>query len=79
MLKNSYKEVNKIFKRYHNNLLASHFSIKKTSKLLARKYYWLTFYYNIQTYTNSYDICLLFKAIKHKLYRNFWSLLIPTY
>ena len=31
-----------LINRYHNNPLVGHFSIKKTQKLIARKYYWPT-------------------------------------
>ncbi len=31
-----------LINRHYNNLLAGHFGIKKTRKLIARKYYWPT-------------------------------------
>ena len=37
-----------LISRYNNNPLAGHFGIKKTYKLVARKYYWPTLHYDIK-------------------------------
>ena len=37
-----------LISRHYNNLLAGHFGIKKTHKLLARKYYWPTLRHDIK-------------------------------
>ena len=36
--------------QYYNNPLIAHFGIKKGCELLAKKYYWLAFRYNIEAY-----------------------------
>ena len=64
---------------YHNDPLASHFSIKKTCKLLARKYYWSTLRHNIEAYVKGYDVCLAFKAVCYKPYSDLQSLPVPTH
>lgn len=35
---------------HHNNLFTKHFEIDKIQELVAKKYYWSTFYHNIKTY-----------------------------
>ena len=53
---------------HHNNLLAGHFGIEKTCKLLAQKYHWPSFRYNVEAYVKGCDVCLTFKAVHHKPY-----------
>ena len=53
---------------YQDNLLAGHFGIKKTCKLLARKYYWPIFRHDVVAYVKGCDICLALKAVCHKPY-----------
>lgn len=60
---------------YYNNFLVDYFAIKKTYKLLAKKYYELTFCKDLECYVNDFDICLVLKAVQYKLYRNFQFLL----
>ena len=36
-----------LISRYHNDLLAGHFGIKKTQELVIRKYYWETLRHNV--------------------------------
>ena len=52
-----------LINRYHNNLLVSHFNIKKIYKLVAQKYYWPTLHYNVYNYMKGYDICLALKIV----------------
>ena len=40
----------------HNNLLAGHFRIEKTWKLLAQKYYWPTLRHNIKVYVKDFNV-----------------------
>ncbi len=68
-----------LINRHHNNLFAGHFGIKKTRKLIARKYYWLTLRQDIKAYVKSYNVCLASKAVCHKPYRDLQSLPIPTH
>ena len=57
-----------IISQHHNNLLVGHFSINKTKDLVDRKYYWLSFWRDIEDYIKGYDICLGLKTIRHKPY-----------
>ena len=54
----------------YNNSLIGHFGIKKIRELVAWKYYWLTFYYNVKAYVKGCDVCLASKVVKHKSYRD---------
>ena len=68
-----------LISRYHNNPLAGHFGIKKSCKLLAWKYYWPTFCYNVKAYMKGCDVCLVSKAVCHKPYGNLQLLPVPMY
>lgn len=72
----SYKE---LISRYYDDLLAGHFWIKKTQELVAQKYYYSIFYYDVKTFVNGYDICLTSKPVRHKPYRDLQSLPVTTY
>ena len=69
----------KLISRYHNDSLAGHFGIKKTCELLAQKYFWPSWRHNVEVNVKGCDMCLASKAVKHKPYGDFQSLLIPTY
>lgn len=69
----------KIISRHYDNLLANYFRIKKIKKLVARNYFWPTFYQNIEPYVKDYDICLACKIVCYKLFEDFQSLLISIY
>ena len=69
----------KIISRHYDNPLISHFGIKKTQELIARKYYWLTLQKDIEVYIKSCNICLVSKAVHYKLYKNFQLLPILTH
>lgn len=56
----------KSISRHHNDLLADHFDITRTYKLIAKKYYQPTICRNIETYVREYNTCLASKAVKHK-------------
>ena len=45
------------------NLPIGHFGLKKTSKLVAQKYYWLILRHNIDNYVKGYNKCRALKAI----------------
>ena len=64
--------------RHHDDLLAGHFRIKKTQELVVQKYYWPTFFHNVETYVKGYDVCLASKAVRHKRYRDLQSLPVFT-
>ncbi len=65
--------------RHHNDLLAGHFGIEKTQKLIARKYYWPTLRQDIKAYVKSCDICLALKTVCHKPYGDLQLLPISTH
>ena len=67
----------KLISHHHDDLLASHFGIKKTCKMLAWKYYWPTFRYNVEAYVKGCDVCLASKAVKHKPYNDLQSCQYP--
>ena len=69
----------KLISKYHNNLLAGHFGIKKTHELVAQKYYWILLCHNVKDYVKRCDVYLALKAVQHKLYGDLQSLPIPTY
>ena len=68
-----------IISRYHDDFLASHFRIKKTRELLARKYYRQTLRNNVEAYVNGCDVCFASKTARHKLYGDLQSLPVPTH
>ena len=68
-----------LISRYYNNPLAGHFGIKKICKLLAQKYYWPTFRYNVEAYIKDCDICLALKTVCHKPCNDFHSFFVPMH
>ena len=56
----------KQIRRYHNDVLASHFGIKKTCELLARKYFWPSLRHDVEACVKGCDVCLALKAVRHK-------------
>ena len=68
-----------LISRYHNDLLAGPFGIKKTRELIAQKYYWPTLHHNVDAYVKSCDVCLAIKAVRHKPYGNRLSLSMPKH
>ena len=48
---------------HHDDLLAGHFGIEKTSELIARKYYWPTLYHDVEDYVKGCDVCLALKTV----------------
>ena len=68
-----------LISRHHDDLLAGYFGIEKTREFLSRKYYWPTLRHDVNNYVKRCNICLASKAIRHKLYGDLQSLLIPTH
>ena len=68
-----------LINRYHDNLLAAQFDIKKTEEFIAWKYYWSTFYHDIKYYVKKCDIYLALKIIWYKLYSNLQFLPVSTH
>ena len=69
----------KLISHYYDNPLAGYFDIKKTCKLLAKKYYWPTLRHDVGAYVKDCDVCLASKAVPHKPYGNLQLLPIPTH
>ncbi len=65
--------------RHHDDPLAGHFGIDKTRELIARKYYWLTFRHDVEAYVTGCNVRLASKLVKHKLYNDLQSLLVPPH
>lgn len=59
--------------RYHKNKFKSYFRIKKTCKLVMRKYYLPILQHNVEAYEPGCDVCLASKLVCHKLYGNPYS------
>ncbi len=68
-----------LINRHYNDPLVGHFGIKKTCKLIARKYYWLTLWRDIKVYIKGYNIRLASKVVYHKPYGDLQLLSVPTY
>ena len=47
-------------------------------ELVAKKYYWLILCRNVETYVRGYDVCLSFKTIHYKPYKDLQSLPVST-
>ena len=69
----------KLINRYHNILLGGHFSVEKTYKLVARKYYWLTLCHIVKDDVKRCNICLALKTVQYKPYGDLQSLLVSTH
>ena len=69
----------KLINYYHNDLLIKNVKINKRQELFAKKYYRPTLYRNIQTYVRGCNLCLAFKALYHKPYRDLQLLPVVTH
>ena len=69
----------KLISPHHDDLLAKHFCINKTRKLIGRKYYWPSLRKDIEAYIKGCDVCLGSKAVRHKPYGDLQSLPVPTH
>ena len=68
-----------LISRHHDNLLAGYFSLKKTRKLLAWKYFWSFLQHNVKAYVKGCNASLTSKTIRQKLCGDLQSLPIPTH
>ncbi len=57
-----------LLKRYHDDILIDHFDVKKTIKLLNRKYYWSKMIKYVKFYIKICDLCQRMKTFKHFSY-----------
>ena len=69
----------KLISRHHDNPLADHFGIDKTRELISKKYYWPRLRKIVEAYVKGYNVCLVLKAVRHKLYGDLQALPIPTH
>lgn len=68
----------KLISCHYNNPLAGYFEIDRTCKLIARKYYQLTLYQNVEAYVKECIVCLASETVRYKPYGNLQSLLVST-
>ncbi len=68
-----------LISRHHDDLLAGHFGIEKTRKLIARKSYWPTLRRDVEAYIKGCDVFLASKAVCYKPYGDLQLLPVPTY
>ena len=69
----------KVISHHHDDPLAGYFGIDKTRELVGRKYYWPSLRKDVNNYVRGCDVCLTSKAVRHKLYGDLQSLLLPTH
>jgi len=74
---NEYSVKAELLSRYHDDPLAGHFGIKKTTALLERKYYWPDLRSDVKEYVESCEICQKTKAKRHRPYGELQSLPQP--
>jgi hypothetical protein len=63
----------KFLKRHHNDILTNHFNVKKTIKLLNKKYHWLKMIKYVKFYIKTCDICQRTKTFRHLFYDDLQS------
>ena len=68
-----------LISRHYNNFLVGHFSIDRTREFIGRKYYWPSLKKYVKAYIKGCNVCLLSKAVRHKLYNDLQALLVPTH
>lgn len=56
----------KIIIYYDNDLLVSHFDIKKIRDLIIKKIFWYIFWWEIKDYIKSYIVYLVWKIVFYK-------------
>ena len=64
-----------LLKCYYNNILAEHFKVERTLKLIDHKYYWNDISKDVKNYIFSYNICQRVKVSRHCLYSEMQVLL----
>ena len=60
-----------LINKHHNDSLVGYFRIKKTSELVAQKYYWPTLHHDVKDYMKECNVYLILKAVWYKLYMTY--------
>jgi len=66
-----------LVKRHHDDILAGHFEVEKTTELIERKYYWKGISQSIKDYVSICDICQRVKTPRHRPYEEMQALPHP--
>lgn len=69
----------KLISMHYDKPFVGYFRINKNQELISRKYYWSTFQAEVKSYMKICSIYLASKTIKHKLYGELESFLVPTH
>ena len=67
-----------LLRRHHDDSLAGHFVVDKTSELMSWKYYWGSMKVDVKEYVDTCDICQRVKVKRHRPYSELNALLQPT-
>ena len=66
-----------LLKRHHDDPLAGHFGVAKTTELMSRKYFWESMKADIKEYVDTCDVCQRVKVKRHRPYGELGALPIP--
>lgn len=69
---------NEILNLYHDDPLAGHFGIARTSELIRRKFYWKDFVASVKDWVQGCPTCNINKTPRHKPYGKLNPLPIPS-
>lgn len=67
-----------LLQQHHDDPIAGHFGVARTSELLKRKFYWPGMSRDVAEYVQTCDTCQLRKVHRHKPYGELQSLPIPA-
>ena len=70
--------IQELLKRHHDDPLAGHFGVDKTTELTGRKFYWPTMNQDVKEYIDSCDICQRTKTKRHRPYGELKALPMPS-
>lgn len=69
----------KFISQHHNDQLAKHFSINKTTKSYSQRYYWSSHTKYIKAFVKDCNVCLASKKARHKGYGKLQTFSVPTH
>ena len=67
-----------LLRRHHDDPLARHFGVNKTSELMGRKYYWSSIKADVKEYVDTCNVCQKVKVKQHRPYGELSALPQPT-